>query len=218
VFALLFASNGSADMCGCMSKMGSDLPMTGGAMPGCGMMSEMGQQRMGMPGSRGGMKDGGGMLEMMMDRDHPMWLHLMALGLDDKQKAEVNEIRSRVMKEMITKRAEEQVAEIELKDLLAKDPVDMKAAESKIRQIETLKAGMSISLISAREEIRSKLTPEQRKKMKEMMEPGHMMGAGGMMPCKCGMSGGMMHHETEEPMQCTQEKSEGDQPAEHMHH
>ncbi len=218
VLAVFLTSSGSAEMCGCMSKVGGDMPMMGGGMMGCGMMGGMGHQGMGMMGSRGGMKDGGKMQEMMMDDDHPMWRHLIGLGLDEKQKGEVKEIRNRVMQEMIKKRAEEQIAGIELKDLLDKDPVDMKAVETKLRQIETLKTEMHLSLIRAREEMKSKLTPEQRKKMKEMMESRHMMGGMGMMQGKCGMMGGMTHPETEEPMKCPYEEKQEQQPAGHMHH
>jgi Spy/CpxP family protein refolding chaperone len=115
------------------------------------------------------------MMEAMPEAEHLMWRCLMDLGLDDKQNAEVKEIKSRVMKEMIKKRADEQIAHIELRDLLDKDSVDMKAIESKLKQIETVKTKMYLSLIKAREEVKSKLTPEQRKKFKETLEMGPMM-------------------------------------------
>ena len=62
------------------------------------------------------------------------------------------------------------VAHIELKDLLDKDPVNMKAVEAKLKQIETIETGMYLSLIRARQEVKSKLAPEQRKKFKDMLE------------------------------------------------
>ncbi|RPI37252.1 MAG: periplasmic heavy metal sensor [Nitrospiraceae bacterium] len=128
-----------------------------------------------------GMKGDGKMHEMMLREEHPTWRHLMALGLDEKQKAEVKEIRNRVMKETIQKRADERIAGIELKDLLDNDPVDMTAVQVKLKQIETLRTDIRLSHIRAREEVKSKLTPEQRKKFIEMckMEPP-MMGGRGM--------------------------------------
>ena len=150
-------------------------------------------------------------MEGMPEAEHPMWRHLMCLGLDEKQKAEVKEVRSRVMKEMIKKRADEQVAKIELKDLLDKDPVNMKAVEVKLKQIETIETGMHLSLIREREEVKSKLTTEQRKKFKEMLEMEPDMGPP--------MRGGMMHGGMRmmPPPPC-EKKEEMQQEMEHMPH
>ncbi|MBI5602687.1 MAG: Spy/CpxP family protein refolding chaperone [Deltaproteobacteria bacterium] len=142
---------------------------TGGPMPppmGFGMMGggkhpEMKPFPPGLPGD--GMR-----LEMMMDGGHPIWRHIRDLGLDEKQKGEIQELRSRVMKEMIRKRADEQIAGMELKDLLEKDPVDMNAVETKLKRIEIIRMEMHLSLIRAVEEVKSKLTPNQRKKLQEM--------------------------------------------------
>jgi Spy/CpxP family protein refolding chaperone len=112
----------------------------------------------------------------------PMSEKLKSLGLDDKQMGEVKGVHFRMMKETIKKRAEVQVARVELKEVLGQDPVDMKAAEAKIRQIEALRGDMKLMHIKAHEEVKGKLTPEQRKKF-EAMTPG-MHG---------GMMGGMMH-------------------------
>lgn len=142
---------------------------TGGPMPppmGFGMMGggehpEMKPFPPGMPGD-------GKRLEMMMDGGHPIWRHIRDLGLDEKQKGEIQELRSRVMKEMIRKRADEQIAGMELNDLLEKDPVDMKAVETKLKRIETIRTEMHLSRIRAVEEVKAKLTPDQRKKLQEM--------------------------------------------------
>ena len=113
---------------------------------------------------------------MGLKSEHPMWKHLMALGLDEKQKEEVKKIRNRVMKMVIKKRADMDIAKIELKELLDKNPVDMKAVEAKLKQIEAVKTEIHLSFIRAMEEIKSKLTTEQRKKFKEMNEMGPIMG------------------------------------------
>ncbi len=151
-------------MCGCMGEKG------GGMQEGMGMMHGMG----GMPG--------GG---MMMDGGHPLWKHLMSLGLDDKQLDALKALRSKTMKDMIKKRADKQIAGIELKDLLDKDPVDMKAVEASVKKNESLKTEMFLAHIRAREEMKALLTPDQRKRLKEMMEAG--CGAG------CGMMGDAEH-------------------------
>jgi Spy/CpxP family protein refolding chaperone len=130
----------------------------------------------------------------MMDDEHPLWRHLMKLGLDEKQLVTAREVRSSVMKDTIRKKADEQAAGIDLKDLLDRDPVDIKAVEAKLRQIESLRTEMRLSLIRAMEEIKLKLTPQQRKRLKEMpaMEPlagrgvmGEMRHGPGGMPQVC---------------------------------
>ena len=150
---IVFASHDSyAEMRGLISDIGSGFHEEGMSMP--------------LPMRHRGME----MMEIMPEAEHHIWRYLMDLGLDNKQKAEVKEIKSRVMKEIIKNKANEHIARIELRDLLDKDPVDMKATEAKLKQIETIKTEMHLSLISAREEVKSKLTPEQRKKFKEMLE------------------------------------------------
>jgi Spy/CpxP family protein refolding chaperone len=148
---------------------------------------------------------------VMPEVEFPMWGYLMDLGLDEKQKAEVKEIKSRVMKEMIKKRADEHVARIELKDLLDKDPVNMKAVEAKLKQIETINTEMHLSLIKAREEVKSKLTPEQRKKFKEMLEMETDMG-----PPLMGRM--MMHGGMRMPPPPCEKKKDMLPPREHMLH
>ncbi len=148
-----------------------------------------------MQGGMGGMTHGdmdmmqgmGGMRGMMMADDHPVWKHLMTLGLDDKQKDALKTLRSKTMKDMARKRADKQIAGIELKDLLDKDPVDMKAVEASVKKNESLRSEMFLAHIRMHEDIKAILTPEQRKRLKEMMETGHGPG--------CGMMGGMMEGE-----------------------
>ena len=181
IFIASLVSNVQAQMCGCMGEKG-------GGMQEGGMMGGMGHQNMGMMHGMGGMQGDG----MMMGDDHPMWKHLMGLGLDDKQKDAIKAIRSKTMKEMIKAMADKQIAGIELKDLLDKDPVDMKAVEALVKKNESLKTEMFLAHIKAREEIKSILTPDQKKRLKEMMEAGR--GAG------CGMMGGEAEHKDMPPM------------------
>lgn len=151
-------------------------------------------------------------IEGIPGADHLMWEHLMELGLDEKQREAIKEIKSKVIKEAIRKRADERIAGIELKDLLDKDPVDMKAVEAKLKQIEIIKTEMHLSLIMATEEVKSKLTPEQRKKFQEMQEMDTNMGPpmlGGM------MRGGVMRMMPPPPCE---KKEEIQQAMEHMPH
>ena len=199
VFLLVIVSAGSsyAQMCGCMDRMGE------GMQHGMHMGGEM---------KHHGMEERGGMMGMKGE-DHPMWQHLKGLGLDEKQKEAVRAIKSRAMKEMIKRRADKQIAKLELKDILGKDPVDMRAVEAKLKEIEAIETDMHLSHIKSMEEVKALLTPDQKKKMKEMIEMGPMKGGMGMMQ-GCGMRGGMMQRGGME-MSPSPEK----QPAmEHTHH
>jgi len=156
-----------------------------------GMMGEGCEMEHGMMGMMG---KGSEMGPDMMCEHHILG-KLMSLGLDQKQKDAVKEIVRKTMKETIKKRADLDIARIDLRDLLDRDPVNMKAVESKLKQIASVETDIRLSRIKAHQEIRSKLTPDQRKRLKEMMEHGMMMEKMGMTEGKgCGMMGGTMQH------------------------
>lgn len=137
-----------AETCGDFSG-----PEKGFRDAGMPMMSHMRHDRMGMKG-----------------RGHHLWKALMNLGLDEKQKEGLKEIHSRVMKDTIMKRADIAVARIDLRDILGKDQVDMNAAEAALKKIASLQTDMRLTHIKAMQEVKAKLTSEQRKKFKEMRE------------------------------------------------
>jgi Spy/CpxP family protein refolding chaperone len=178
VLSFALALGADAQMCGQMGGMGPSMA-AGGC--GCGMMP--GGMGAGMMGGRvgAGMMGrgmiGGGMMPEMMEHRGMMHMCMQHLGLSDKQKEEISSIRTAAMKEVIRKRADMQIARLELGDLLSREPVDMKAVEAKLKQIEGLRTGIHLTLITLREEIKSKLTPDQLKKMKDMMGKHPMMGS-----------------------------------------
>jgi Spy/CpxP family protein refolding chaperone len=132
-------------------------------------------------GDMGGHGMGSGMMGCCsMDGQMMGTEHLKSLSLDEQQKTLIGEIKSRMMKETIRRTADMRIVQIELKDLLSQDPVDMKAVEAKVRQLEMIKIEMHLSHIKALEDCKTKLTPEQRKKLKEMIEAGPMMEGMGM--------------------------------------
>lgn len=113
---------------------------------------------------------------------------LKALGLDEKQTEAVNAVHFRTKKAMIRDRADVEVAEIELKEILSKDPVDLNAAEAAVKKIEGKKSEIRMLHIKAMEEIKVSLTPEQKKKFISTMGMGGM-GHGKGMRGKCNMHG-----------------------------
>ncbi len=132
------------------------------------MMGGMGHRDGGMMQGKCGMHGDGPM--MMGGEEHPMLKMLMSLGLDDKQRDSIRALHSRTMKEMARKQADKQIAKIELKDLMDKEVVDVKAVEAAVKKKESIEAEMFIMHVKAHEEMKSILTPDQRKKLKEMME------------------------------------------------
>jgi Spy/CpxP family protein refolding chaperone len=155
IAGLLVASAGAAPKSGGMG-MGGCVEMCGGGGPAAGM----------------GMWDGA----------HAMYV-ISALGLDDNQSTEVKAILLKLQKEMIQKRTDIQVAEIELREVIEKDPVDVKAAETKLKQIASLKTEAAMMHILGIEDVKAKLTPEQKKKLGEMMQMRGMGHGKAMMEC-----------------------------------
>jgi Spy/CpxP family protein refolding chaperone len=182
VISLAFAYGADAQMAGqkgMMKGMGGGMMGGGMANCDCGMMQ----------GGMGGMMSGCGMMQgrgmmgrgimrggMMGGHHRMMHICMKYLGLNAKQKEEIREIRNTTLKEVIRKRADMQIARLELGDLLSMDPVDMKAVEAKVKQIEGLRADIHLALIKAKEEVKAKLTPEQRQKLMDMMGKSPMMG------------------------------------------
>jgi Spy/CpxP family protein refolding chaperone len=190
------------------------------ASPG-GIMGMMGQG--GMGGGRQGMPG-----EMGMPWPSQLVRMLKAeLGLSDEQAKQLTQIFSQATKAGIKQRADIRIAELELRELLEADPVDMGQVEGKLKAIEGLPTTLRLSLIKAHEQAKGVLTPEQRQKLEGlhhrlagMMSPGmmgmmEMMGEGGaggmggmgmmgpqMMPQMMrGMMGGGMGGQPQSPQQ-----------------
>lgn len=106
------------------------------------MMGEGSEMNLGMMGR--GYAMGPGMMG-----EHSILNKLVSLGLDEKQKEAVKEIVRTTMKETIKKRADLDIARIDLRDLLDKDSVNMKAVESKLKQIGSLETDIHLSHIKA---------------------------------------------------------------------
>ncbi len=117
----------------------------------------------------------------MSGPERPMLNIFAHLNLDEQQKTFIHEIKIRTIKDTIRKRAELRIAQIELKELLVKDPLDMNAVEAKLKQEETIMTELRLSHIRAMEEARAKLTPEQRKKLRQMIKDMPMMQGRGIM-------------------------------------
>jgi len=149
-------SYGYAEQCGCGGQMGRDGMEEGRPMP---WMMHHGE------GFRHGSPKG----------DHFLWHKLMGLGLSEQQKDALKAIRFRVIKDSIRKRADLALARVEVRELLGKEPVDMKAVEAGLKKVESARTDLKLIRIKAMVEGKAVLTPEQQKKLKEEMRAGYMM-------------------------------------------
>jgi Spy/CpxP family protein refolding chaperone len=111
----------------------------------------------------------------MMDRQEMMPLFLppfQEIGLDEKNRETVKEIESKFARDGVRKRAEIMVEEMELREALDRDSVDLREIEARLKKLESLRTELRISQIKAIEDIKSKLTPEQRKRFRELLQAG----------------------------------------------
>jgi len=124
----------------------------------------------GGPGPKRGFEKGWARHHRMHAR---LWEAFKQADLSATQKSAIHEIFIAMKKDMIQKRADLKIAKIELREQLRKDNVDMMAVESQLKKIEGLKVAMKLNMIKARQEIKSQLTPDQQKKIKEFMLKSH---------------------------------------------
>jgi Spy/CpxP family protein refolding chaperone len=130
------------------------------------------------PGSMGevcmhGMMGGHGKIGMkgMSESEKYGKMYLMVIsGLDltEDQLKKARTLKSDYMKGSIKAGADIGVAEVELKELLAAEAVNLGQVRAKIKEIEAKKADLRFFRIKSLEEFKKTLTPEQRKKMESM--------------------------------------------------
>jgi len=89
------------------------------------------------------------------------------LELTDDQVASLKSIKMGFMKGEIQREADLKLAELELKELMSADRLDMPKVEKQIKAIHGMKADKKIAHLKAFEKAKGVLTPEQMKKKKE---------------------------------------------------
>ena len=84
---------------------------------------------------------------------------------------QLTQIFSQATKAGIKQRADMRIAELELRELLEADLVDMGQVEGKLKAIEGLRTTLRLSLNKAHEQAKGVLTPEQRQKLERPARP-----------------------------------------------
>ena len=125
-----------------------------------------------------------------------------ALKLSDEQAAKMKELRSDHMKSMTDNQASVKKAHIDLRGLMTADKPDRAAIKAKMKEIADLRLEGEYNRIDHMFTVRSMLTPEQQKIMKE--KTGKMMrgneGRGFRRPGRRGSRMGMNHRGMREGM------------------
>ncbi len=117
------------------------------------------------------------------------------LGLSGEQLEKFKKMRGEYQKEAIRRKADIQIAEIELWDLVEKKDSTADQLEKKVREVEGKKTDLRVYRFKQLATLKTILTPEQFEKFRGlgfmMYGPGRKMGGGrGMMEMPGGMMGG----------------------------
>ncbi len=117
-----------------------------------------------------------------MHEHGPMGGMMERLKLTDEQRKKIEDIHYTHQKRAITERAELETARLDLAHLMGADPPDGRAINAQIDHLAQLRAGLAKERVSGMLEVRSLLTPDQRKEWREMHGGGWrgMHGPGGM--------------------------------------
>jgi hypothetical protein len=129
-----------------------------------------------MPGRRGDMR-GEGQRWQRHGRHHRMpslaaiaLRHRAELGLNPQQVESLQKLQMDARRAGIQRRANVQLAALDLGALLRSEPVDMAKVEAKVREIEKLRADGRLAFIRANEQGKAQLTADQRDKLKALRE------------------------------------------------
>ena len=108
-----------------------------------------------------------------LDRPRPIisivLSHREELGLSSGQVQGLERLRAEYQKEAIRAEADLRVAEMDLTQLLAAEPVDTSAVEAKIRQIEKRRADLRVARVRTIESGRALLSADQRDKLRTLL-------------------------------------------------
>ncbi len=92
--------------------------------------------------------------------------HRAELGLNPQQVQTLEKLTMDGARSVIQRRADLQVAALDLMSLRRADPVDLAKVEAKVREIEKMRADGQIARIRADEQGKAQLTADQREKLK----------------------------------------------------
>jgi Spy/CpxP family protein refolding chaperone len=104
------------------------------------------------------------------------------LGLSDSQYAQLKKMRVDERRAAIRRRADMQIARLELNELLDASAPDEKVVAAKVKELNELQAAALKARVDARLALGKMLSPEQREKLNQMRGPGRRGGHGPRRP------------------------------------
>jgi Spy/CpxP family protein refolding chaperone len=125
-----------------------------------------GVRRMGPDGGRGGQ----GRREFGLSRILSNPEIAQKVGVTPEQVAKIRQQETAFRKTAIQQRADLEVKQIDLRDLLAADKPDRAAIDRQLQAISSSRLAMDKSLIDFRLNMKDALTPEQREKLRQAMK------------------------------------------------
>jgi hypothetical protein len=143
------------------NMMGNQSVMGGGMMP---MMQGMMSGNM-MPMMQGMMGGGMGMMDMKPHIDDMA----EALDLSEEQQSKLKSLHIAYKKDMIRKRADKQIAEIDLQELVQQGEPDLDTIKGQIRKATNLESDMRYAWVKLMVDAKSLLNANQREKFKKLM-------------------------------------------------
>ncbi|WP_447970626.1 Spy/CpxP family protein refolding chaperone [Nitrospira sp. M1] len=114
------------------------------------------------------------------------------MAITDEQEAKLHDIQTTYKKTRIKMKAEVELANLDLHELLKKEDSNLSDIESKLKNMHNIKADLYMASIKARREAKAVLTDEQRSRMKAVHDRIQAYSSGGM--AKKGHPGGYKHH------------------------
>jgi len=149
--------------CGMMGKSDGKMGM------GQGMMCPMMQKKM-----EGGMQMGN--MPMMASIVDQIMANADKIQLTQDQKDKLNSLVSTHRKDMIKKKADLDVASVDLEELMRKESPDLKAVADQFKKVSGLEADLKYSEFEFNVNIKALLTKEQKDTLKMMMTHSDQMG------------------------------------------
>ncbi len=116
---------------------------------------------------------GHGLEKKILHKLHLVIANQDELNLSDTQVAKSKELKIKIKKDLISRNAEIDVIGVDMKSKLWDDVIDKKAISKLIGQKYELKKAKAKSLVEALVELKSILTEEQEKKLKDIRHRRH---------------------------------------------
>jgi Spy/CpxP family protein refolding chaperone len=120
---------------------------------------------------------GGGMKQMFKMMPWKIIMHADELGLSEEQVGALRDRHAEAQKEMIRIGSQIKMNMIDVKNAVMREEIDMPTADAKVREIGKLKGDLMMGIIQAMQDMRQILTPDQRKKVKQMVMSWFKKGA-----------------------------------------